>query len=447
MTNVIPNTPEGPALYPHRVEVRHVGHDGHLTIEAALDQTAMLIGAPQDRFLTVDVSAPSMKGVEVPRPLNVAVVMDISGSMSARGKLDYAKEAAKVLVSSLHPEDVFSLTTFADEAYTIVPAQQVTDGVGIRKAIELIYEGGGTNLAAGIQQGIHEVGSRKYPNHIKRLVLLSDGHATIGIKAPNALKQYASKASHQNISLSAIGLGLDFNEELLLALADEGGGTYGFVEHPRNLQTAFQDELSRTKAIVSRGTNILIKPSPDVEILEFIGWNATKTEEGWNVHVGDFYAGDKRKIVVKVRVRSDSTEGPVLISTVQANYFDLLDGKASVEEALANGLMTSDASDVIAATNRDKSEGANKAYANWLLRRSGQAYAAGDLKKANDLAHQAVQTLKDAADNLDSPKLDEMAKEMEATGTTYQTVAPASVEGQRVIKSNDYKTILEMRSQ
>ncbi len=126
---------------------------GHLTVEAGLDRTAVLSGHASDRFLTITVSAPENLGLSQRRPVDLAVVLDASGSMSARGKIDYAKRAAKLLASSMEAGDSYALVVFNDDASTVVPATSLTDVGAIHRAIDRVYEGGGTNLYAGMEHG------------------------------------------------------------------------------------------------------------------------------------------------------------------------------------------------------------------------------------------------------------------------------------------------------
>jgi Ca-activated chloride channel family protein len=257
--------------------------------------------------------------------------------------------------------DVYSLVTFADDATVVIPSTPVTDAYALHRAIDGILEGGGTNIYAGLDKGAIEVRRSLGEDRVGRIVLLSDGNANVGITDPDALGRYVATLASQGVTVSTVGLGLDYNEDLLARLADLGGGTYDFVDDPRELEAVFTDELERSASMVARSTRVEIELPPGVEPLEVIGWDATRTEKGWSVAIGDIHAGNARKIVARVRV-SGATVGPLPVASVTADYHDVVDGVLAKSLASATADVTDRVEIVEASLDKETAVEAVRAW-------------------------------------------------------------------------------------
>lgn len=406
---------------------------GHLVVDAGLDRTAVLEGRSAERFLTINVAAPDDIGASFRRPVDLAVVIDASGSMSARGKIDYAKRAAKLLASNMEHDDTYSLVVFNDDASTVVPATRASDVASIHRAIDRIYEGGGTNLYAGMDRGAREVRESLDQAAVGRVVVLSDGNANVGVTDGSALSRFAADLASDGVTLSTIGLGLDYNEDLLAQLADMGGGTYDFVDDPRELEGVFSDELERTASVVARRTSVEIRLPDGVEPVEVIGWDAVRTPDGWRVYLGDVYSGDTRKIVARVRVEGASA-GEQPVASIVADYEDLIDDAMAQTHARAVATVTADQAEVDASIDPTRSAAASEAYGSWYLEKSTRAYAEGNQTRSRELLRQGQEVLRTAAEH--DPSLDSVADELREVEQVFEMNAPRSVEGRRAIKAN-----------
>ncbi len=268
------------------------GPTGSLGLSARLDQGTLLAGSEDDRFLVITVTAPEPDGGRR-MPVDVAVVMDTSGSMSGWHKIDYARLAARELVDSLRPGDRFSLVTFSDRARVLLPSQTVGDKQRILDTIDRIQEGGGTHMHGGITTGLEQLRSGEQ-GYVRRLLLLSDGHANVGISDPASLASLARQASIADVSTSTIGLGLDFNEDLLASMADAGGGSYHFVDQAPQLAEIFGEELDAMTRTVARDVTVRMDLPPGVRVVDTYGYTDSRDEQGWRVYLGDIYAGQDR---------------------------------------------------------------------------------------------------------------------------------------------------------
>jgi Ca-activated chloride channel family protein len=407
---------------------------GNLIVDAGLDKTAMLAGT-QERYLTILVTAPAEGGAAVRRPVDLAVVMDTSGSMSARGKIDQARRAAKLLASSMQPGDTYSLTVFNDDATVVVPSMDVADPTAISLAIDRIYEGGGTNLYAGMDRGAREIRSNHRSGAASRVVVLSDGNANVGVTDESSMVRFAAGLAGDGVSLSTIGLGLDYNEDLLAHLADVGGGTYDFVDDASQLQTVFADELTRVSSVVARGTDLRIHLADGVTPVEVIGWDAAATSDGWSVYLGEMYAGETRKIVTKVRI-SERELGDRPVAEAEALYVDLVDERSATSHDDASVLVTSDVAVERASVDRERSVEVTRAVGSRLLELSTRAYADGDQHRSRRLAAEAVNTLQQGASEFADKDLARDADRIDQDTRVYEMHAPASTEGRTIIKQN-----------
>ena len=408
---------------------------GRLVVDAGLDQTAVHSHRTTERYLTITVTAPEVGGEPLRRPVDLSVVMDTSGSMSARGKIDQARRAAKVLANQMQPGDTYSLTVFNDDATVVVPSNPVTNPRDIALAIDRIYEGGGTNLFAGMDRGSREVKRNLRDGAAARVVILSDGKANVGVTDDNALVRFAADLAGDGVALSTIGLGLDYNEDILARLADVGGGTYDFVDNASELESVFSDELQRMAAVVARSTNLELTLPDGVTPIEVIGWDARAVGNGWNVYLGDMYAGETKKIVAKVRI-AGAAPGEIAVANASAAYLDVIDQADARSHDDASVLVTDDASVVRASVDRARAIDATRAVGSQFLDMSTRAYARGDRARSAALAGEGTRLLRDKAASLGYDEFEDEARDLEAARSAYEMHTPSSTEGRTLIKVN-----------
>jgi Ca-activated chloride channel family protein len=146
---------------------------------------------------------------EIVAPLNLALVIDRSGSMDTPDKMPYLKQSLRVFLESLNPEDIVSIVTYSDNAEVLLSAQPVGDGRWIQATIEQIRPNGGTNLHAGMMLGFQEVDRNFDVRRNNRVILLTDGIANAGLTDPTQIAADALTYNQRGIYLSTIGLGLD----------------------------------------------------------------------------------------------------------------------------------------------------------------------------------------------------------------------------------------------
>jgi Ca-activated chloride channel family protein len=199
-------------------------------------------------------------------PLNLALVLDRSGSMAAGGKLEAARDAAIFAVEQLLPTDRVSVTTFDDAVATIVPSTLAADRAGIVARLRAIRPGGTTALHPAWKAGVEQVRPHVRPGALNRVLLLSDGLANVGLTEPDAIATEARRAQAEGITTSTIGVGADYNEDLMEAMARAGDGNYYYVEAAAQLADLFASELRGLMATVGRDAAVRFEPQHGAEL-------------------------------------------------------------------------------------------------------------------------------------------------------------------------------------
>ncbi len=213
---------------------------------------------------------------ERPR-LNLALVIDRSGSMSG-APLEYAKLAAIKAVELLLPSDRVAVVTYDEEIHTLVPSMSARDKGAIIGAIRGVTTGGMTALHAGWVEGGTQVGQNLGEDTLNRVILLSDGRANHGVTSPDMICSDVAGLARRGVGTTAIGLGTDYNEDLLQGMADAGGGNYYFVEGPKQLEGIFEAELHGLSATVGTNVRLGIEPAGGASLREVL--NDLPNEDG-----------------------------------------------------------------------------------------------------------------------------------------------------------------------
>ena len=294
---------------------------GNLRVQAGLDQAMVPAGRSSDRYLVLTLDGDAAVGGD-DRSFNVGVVLDRSGSMASAGKLDYARLAIDSLLGALDERDRFSLVTFSNQAQVLSASEPVTDPDALRRRLRGLQAAGGTNLGAGLLSGLQQVQPYATAQSLDRIIVLSDGHVNQGGTRTETLAGWAGAAGADGITVSAIGLGLDYNEDLLARMADWGGGAYHFVDDPGALADIFEGELQRMSRVAAEGVAVHVAPAPGVQILEVLGYGHTATADGVRIPVGEIIEGESRKVVLKIRVPATLADSTLAVAGVQVSRTD-----------------------------------------------------------------------------------------------------------------------------
>jgi Ca-activated chloride channel family protein len=297
------------------------GETLRLKIEPERDY--LLLGSPQEVVVKIDLSALDNKRKGKRIPLNLSVVLDRSGSMSG-AKIEKAKQAAMELVDRLAPGDILSFISYSDRANVIFSAQEVEDKEALKRQISRIQPSGSTALYDGVQLGAAQVRKHFSGKRINRIMLLSDGLANVGPSSPQALRQLGHSLSEGGISVTTIGVGDDYNEELMSGLAEASDANYYYVKDTEKLPEIFAKELGELFTIAAREVRIEIICPDGVKPLGFIGREEKFEGQKASVQLSHVALGQDRYVFLRCLVNDGKPE----IARVKVSYLDELNGGA-----------------------------------------------------------------------------------------------------------------------
>lgn len=191
-------------------------------------------------------------------PMNLCLVIDRSGSMEGQ-PLEYVKQACSHVVDLLLPTDVLSIVTFEEVVEVLMPPQQVSNKDMVKSGIARLAAGNTTNLYDGLSLAMQQVSQFIETNRATRMIVLTDGDPTAGIKDYSALVNHAGELQAKGISVTFLGFGPDYNEELLAGMAKRAGGTYHYIPQPHLIPEIFRDELNKLMTTVTRNMSLELK--------------------------------------------------------------------------------------------------------------------------------------------------------------------------------------------
>ena len=270
----------------------HPGNDEILKASGHLVQNKVLLGSDGTIGLSLTLQANDLATGDHPKIRNVdmVIVLDRSGSMKGR-KLEDARQAVLDLLTNLSAKDRFAMVTYSEGVQIASGLTTVTEDnrAQLVSAVNGVRAGGGTNLGAGLQAGINLLRTPFRSNNSARVILISDGLANRGITDIKSLTGIASSAVESEFSISTVGVGVEFNEQLMTAIADRGTGNYYYLENPAAFAEVFQKEFYNTQTASITGLKIQIPVNTGITLSDAAGYPI-------NVHNGQalFYPGNLR---------------------------------------------------------------------------------------------------------------------------------------------------------
>jgi Ca-activated chloride channel family protein len=385
-----------------------VSGDEAVRLRLELDRTVLPAGSTEKAVIKI-----SLDGVRLPRPesrppVNVSLVIDRSSSMSG-DKIEKAREAALEALSRLAPDDILSVVAYDSEVETLVPAQRVGDGRRIAAAIRAITPRGMTALFGGVSQGAAEI--RKHledRRYIHRVILLSDGQANVGPSSPDDLARLGTALMKEGVSVTTVGLGLGFNEDLMTRLAQRSDGNMYFVESSDELPRIFAGELGDVLNVVARRVVVEVQFPEGVRPLGFVGREGLINGQKAEVTLNQIYGGQEKFALIEVEVPARNEGVSLELATVRLTYDDALKNKSATSEARSAVTFSKRKEAVIGSANL----------------KVQNAYAANSLAMTKDRAVELVDARKPAAA---AAALRAKAVEMNSMAVTYKNVELAEL--------------------
>lgn len=320
---------------------------GAVSWNAKLSNAFFLKGAQVDEcYLYIQLKGNDVKQDQKRIPLNISLVLDRSGSMSGE-KIAYARRAANFVIDQLGGEDYVSLVSYDDRIELMSESMPVKNKEVLKKKIDQLTDRGSTNMTGGMLEGYAQVKTTKKDGYVNRVLLLTDGLANAGITEPKAIKEIVQKRySEEGIALSTFGLGLDYNEDLLTALAETGRANYYFIDSADKIPAIFASELKGLLSVVAQNAMVKISVPSGYECQKVFGYPYEVKNNEVSIRLNDVYSKDERGILLKFKSKTTQLEGASFTASLRytdaTTYnevndsrklaFQLTDDKALIEK-------------------------------------------------------------------------------------------------------------------
>jgi Ca-activated chloride channel family protein len=336
-----------------------------LALSARLVSDKVVAG---EQDLVVTIRAPEAHG-DIRPPLSLAVVIDRSGSMSGE-PLANARAAAHRLVDSLADGDAFSIITYSTMDEVVTPIARATPDAraAAHQAIDQIWAHGNTCISCGIDRGASELAHTPIAGGLRRMVLISDGQANDGVYNRDDLADLAASTAARGVSLSAVGVGLDFDETTMMRLARVGHGNYYFVENTSTLGDMFAQELGGLTQTVAADLRLSIHEQPGTHVIDAYGYPLLREGGSLVVPVADLRAGEVRKVVLRVAVASEH------VASLDLDWRRVSDGAARTSQAIVKTRLVTDIAEAQRSIDRPTLQEAEAAHSARVLEQATRTY-------------------------------------------------------------------------
>jgi len=407
-------------------------------LTAELDRPVILADQEQIVYLRVGLRGCPMEILEERAPVNVAIVIDKSGSMRGH-KIESAKEAAILALHRLKSKDIVSVVLYDSDVEVLVSATKMTNRDHIIRKIRSIGAGGSTALYAGVQTGADEVRKFLSRERVNRVVLLSDGLANVGPDSPHALGKLGGDLIDESISVTTIGLGNGYNEDLMSKLAFKSDGGHYFCEDADELAGVFDQEFGRALSVVAQKVIIEINCPKGIKPIRLLGRGGTIKGQKITLDMNHIYSEHEKYVLLEVQTPAYEKD-TLSVADVNIRYVDMknkseekLNAKVAaattrsrkVYDKKQNKVVYADVIEQIAIENNEKA---------LVLRDKGQ------IEESKQMLMNNSGYLRTNASELGSDKLDAYAAENEKNadaveGTDWNRTRKGMRESQSARKS------------
>ena len=406
-------------------------------LQTDLDHSVMHADSRQTGYLRIALTGDADSTARR-APMNVSIVLDKSSSMSGE-KIARAKDAARAALDQLGPDDIVSVVAYDSTVQVLVPATKVSDRASILRGIDRLNAGGMTALFAGTSKGAAEVRKFFDRQRVNRIILLSDGQANVGPSTPGELGRLGDVLAREGVAVTTVGLGLGYNEDLMVELAERSGGQHAFVEHASELARFFERGFGSLAAIVAQEVVVEVTFEEGFRPLRVLGFDAEVTKDRLVVHLSQLYRAQTDELIVAFD--ADETDaGTRRIAEVSVRYHDLTtrgvaestgsvsarfsDDPREVERSASSAVMVAVVSHVANERNREalrlRDEGRLEEAQKRL--QDNMAYLSEEADRHKSKMLRDLRTYnKDDLDNLDGAKWNKQRKEMKKRQNKLRT--------------------------
>jgi Ca-activated chloride channel homolog len=375
-----------------------------ITFDVEVGEPLMLAGQEQSAYIKITLGGFALPQQAQRPPINLALVLDRSSSM-AGDRLAKAKEAALMVLDRLHPDDIISIVTYDSGVEVLVPATKASQIGTVRERISALQPQGMTALFAGVTHGLEEVGKYLDDKRVNRVILLSDGQANVGPRSPNELGRLGAVAGKQGISITTIGLGLGYNEDLMTQLAMASDGNHGFAESADDLATLFNHELGDIMSVVARDVEVEISFAAGITPVRALGRDATITGRKARLNLSQLYAKQQKHVLFEVKVPPSSAGKKRQLADVAVKYANMISKKPGTKRDAVAVEFSAAKSAIAQRQNRQVIEAAVEAIATETNRQAVVLRDQGKVAEAQKVLQGNAVYLERESQRLQSTKL------------------------------------------
>ena len=408
---------------------------GEVNLRATLARPVMpAANTPQIAYLLLEAQ-PTQVLAQVRAPVNVCFVLDRSGSMKG-DKIERVRRATARALDLLDGQDVASVVIFDHRSEVLIPAAPATNLRAMQDAISRIRDAGGTRIAPAVEKGLREI-ERGSPQAIRRLVLLTDGQT----ENENECLYQADQAGQRGVPITALGVGKDWNEDLLIDMANRSGGTADYIDQPDKIVEYFQSTVQRAQASAVQNASLTLRLVQGVApravwqvipLISNLGYQPV-SDRDVSVPLGELETGSGRALLIELLL-DPRPVGQYRIGQAELSYdVPALGVQGAKTRADVMMTFTSDVAQT-AQVNAPVMNIVEKVSAFKLQTRALQDVQAGNVSGA-------TQRLQSAVTRLLSQGEVELAQTMQQEIDNLQQSGQLSSEGQKTIKFGTRKTV------
>lgn len=408
---------------------------GEVNLRAALARP-FLAASPtaQVAYLLLEIQ-PSQVVAQVRMPVNVSFVLDRSGSMKG-DKIERVRRATAMALDLLDEQDIASVVIFDHRLELLIPAGPVRDRRDLKERIGRIRDAGGTKIAPALEKGLREI-EKDRSGAIRRLVLLTDGQT----ENEQECLLRAEDAGRMGVPITALGVGKDWNEDLLIEMANRSGGTADYIARPDEITEYFQNTVQRAQSTAIHNAILNLRLVQGVTpravwqvipLINNLGYQPI-SDRDVSVPLGELETGQGRTLLIELMV-DPRPVGTYRVGQAETSY-DVPALKLVGEKARVDIMLTFTADQAqVNQVNPGVMNIVEKVSAFKLQTRALQDIAAGDVAGG-------TQKLKSAVTRLLSQGELELAETMQKEISNLEQSGQLSSEGQKTIKFQGRKTV------
>jgi Ca-activated chloride channel family protein len=397
----------------------------------SLSHTKVLAGQTTPVFAEIRLTADPKARVGVRAPLALAVVLDTSGSMSGE-KLEDAKRSVLRLVSDMQDDDEIAVVRYSDASSVVQPLARVGAVRSELSAhIRALDAGGGTNIPLGLSSGRRAL-DEAARGRVRRIVLVSDGLDGTRVQA----ESLASSSFSSGITVSSLGIGLDFDEAYMGGVAQSGHGNFAFIRDGGSLASFLRRELEETATTTIEDARVALDLPAGLRFVSATGADASSRGDRVELRIGSLFAGDERRVIVELaaapRTRSDELD-----LRAEATWSRVGESSTRVSVPALALVASNDPGDVEGGRDGAILASATSVLASKRQLEAASAYARGDVATATRLTAQTQAAIGAAIAAAPSaaPLLDAQLNAYSAQQRGFESVAPSSAEGRAAAKA------------